>query len=256
MHADEGILFRLPGHDDPPLDLFRDLTADLAERYLREELGESALFGLRFRQNAGRALLLPRPDPAKRTPLWLQRLRAKDLLQGVRGFPDFPILVETFRECLMDDLDVPQLRAFLDEIGAGRIRVVTRQGETPSPFTSGLIFGFSLKFLYEWDEPRRGDVPEGPGVDRDLLDGLIDRDRYQNWLDPDAVGRVEARLRGVGHPPRTVEEMADWLRRLGDLAPGDLAGPMQGFLSDLQEQGRATRIELPGTREPFALDQR
>ncbi len=116
LHADDGLLFRLPAMDEPPLDLFDGLTGELAERLIREELPETALFGLRFRQNAARALLMPRPDPAKRTPLWLQRLRAKDLLQVARQFPDFPIVLETVRECLDDDLDLPRLRALLDAI--------------------------------------------------------------------------------------------------------------------------------------------
>src|SRR5579883_1007164 len=116
LHGDDGLLFRLPNLEDPPLDLFDGLTSEVAERLIREELPETALFGLRFRQNASRALLMPRPDPSKRTPLWLQRLRAKDLLQVARQFPDFPIILETFRECLDDDLDLPRLRAFLDAI--------------------------------------------------------------------------------------------------------------------------------------------
>ena len=95
LHADDGLLFRLPEMDEPPLDLFDGLSGELAERLIREELPETALFGLRFRQNAARALLMPRPDPAKRTPLWLQRLRAKDLLQVARQIPDFPIVLET-----------------------------------------------------------------------------------------------------------------------------------------------------------------
>ena len=114
LHGDDGLLFRLPAMDEPPLDLLDGLTGELAERLVRDELPETALFGLRFRQNAARALLMPRPDPAKRTPLWLQRLRAKDLLQIARQFPDFPILLETMRECLDDDLDLPGLRALLD----------------------------------------------------------------------------------------------------------------------------------------------
>src|SRR5947199_10793810 len=115
------------------------------------------MFGLRFRQNAGRALLMPRPDPSKRTPLWLQRLRAKDLLQVVRKFGDFPVVVETYRECLNDDLDLPRLRAFLDALGAGEIRVVARRAEVASPFASARIFRFTAQCLYEWDQPRRAD---------------------------------------------------------------------------------------------------
>jgi ATP-dependent Lhr-like helicase len=242
LHADDGVLIRLPQTDDPPLDLFHGLTAEHAETLIREELGDSALFGLRFRQNAGRALLMPRPDPAKRTPLWLQRLRAKDLLQVVRRFPDFPIVVETYRECLNDDLDLPRLRAFLDEVQAGTIRVVTRRGETPSPFASEMLLPFTLKYLYEWDDPQPARGASGrPAVDGDLLDTL---------LDPNAIGRVESRLRGIGQPPRTVDEMADTLRRLGDLTPSELAGPMLGFLDDLARQGRAVTIALSGTTEP------
>ena len=248
LHGDDGLLFRLPQTDEPPVDLFDGLTAERAESLVREELGDSALFGLRFRQNAGRALLMPRPDPSKRTPLWLQRLRAKDLLQVVRQFPDFPIVVETYRECLNDDLDLPRLRTFLDAIATGEIRVLTRRGEVPSPFVSDLIFRFELHFLYQWDEPKRGD-PSRPRseIDTDLLDPLLGGSL---WLDPSAVGRVESRLRGVGHPPRTSEEMAETLRRLGDLAPSELNGPMRLFVTELEHDGRSRSIILPGTTEP------
>ncbi len=241
LHADDGLLIRLPRTETPPLDLFRGLTASLAEELIRGELGDSALFGLRFRQNAGRALLMPRPDPSKRTPLWLQRLRAKDLLQVVRKLADFPIVVETYRECLNDDLDLPRLRGFLESIDNGTIRVIARDGEIPSPFASDLIFKFTQTFLYQWDEPARDSARPSDPVDLALLDSL---------LEPSAIGRVEARLRGAGHPPRTVDEMAEALRTLGDLTPAELAGPMAGFLAELESQGRAVRIELAGMSEP------
>jgi ATP-dependent helicase Lhr and Lhr-like helicase len=250
LHGDDGVLIRLPQTDESPLDLFDGLTAETAESLIREELGESALFGLRFRQNAGRALLMPRPDPGKRAPLWLQRLRAKDLLQVARQFPDFPIVVETYRECLNDDLDLPRFRAFLSAVKNGSIRIVHRQGELPSPFVSDLILPFTLKYLYEWDEPRRSDLPRGSDVDDDLLAPLLDTATGSALLDPGALGRVDGRLRGVGHPPRSADEMAEWLRRLGDLAPGELIGPMLGFLSELESQERALAIELPDVAEP------
>ena len=249
MHNDDGVLLRLPGSDEPPLDLFRGLGADEAEALLLGSIGESALFGLRFRQNAGRALLMPRPDPAKRTPLWLQRLRARDLLQAVRRFPNFPIVVETYRECLDDDLDLPGVRAFFDAIQREEVTVRTRQAETPSAFASELIFQFTHTFLYQWDEPRRGDRQNQPGasVDTDLLEGLMSGPGMLSGLDPDAVARVEARLKGVGHPPRTVEEMAERLRTLGDMATTELSGPMAGFLAQLEAQNRALRVEFPST---------
>lgn len=251
LHDDDGLLIRLPQNDEPPLDLFAGLTAEHAEQLIRGELGDSALYGLRFRQNAGRALLMPRPDPGKRTPLWLQRLRAKDLLQVVRRFPDFPIVVETYRECLNDDLDLPRLKRFLDAIAAEEIKIVIRRGENPSPFASELIFRFTAHYLYQWDEPRRPDrTGRSPDVAEDLLDPLLDPATHARWLDPNAIGRVESRLRGAGHPPRTAAEMAELLRTLGDLTPSELAGPMRAFLADLESDGRALPIELPRTVEP------
>jgi ATP-dependent Lhr-like helicase len=252
LHADDGLLFRLPNLDEPPLDLFDGLTGELAEQLLREELPDTSLFGLRFRQNASRALLMPRPDPAKRTPMWLQRLRAKDLLQVTRQLPDFPIVLETFRECLDDDLDLPRLREFLDAIQSGTIRVVRRRAEVPSPLTSELIFAFTAAHVYEWDQPKRSDrQPSASVVDEDLLGTLL-RDREpSDLLDPQAIGRVDNRLRGLGRPPRTAEELAEHLRRLGDLISAEISGPMTAQLSELQESGRAVTIELAGTTDPL-----
>ncbi len=251
LHGDDGLLFRLPGTDDPPSDLLDGLDGAAAERLIRRVLPDTALFGLRFRQNAGRALLMPRPDPAKRTPLWLQRLRAKDLLGVLGKHPDHPIVVETFRECLDDDLQIPRLREFLDAVAAGEIRVATRAGETASPFASELVFQFTSAYIYEWDEPRRKPEPSPTAAaDDSLLDGLLRSLEAGRGLDARDVGRVENRLRGVGRPPRTVEEMAEALRTLGDLAPSELAGPMEAFAVELEAAGRAARIELAGAVEP------
>ncbi len=175
LHDDEGLLFRLPDNDEPPLDLLDGLTAERAEASIREEIGESALFGLRFRQNAARALLMPRPDPSRRTPLWLQRLRAKDLLEVVRKHSDFPVVVETYRECLTDDLDLPRLRTFLDDIASGTIRVVSRRGEIASPFVSELVFRFPAKIHVRMGRPQTTRSPPGGRalVDTDLLDPLM-----------------------------------------------------------------------------------
>jgi ATP-dependent Lhr-like helicase len=251
LHSDDGLLFRLPGMDDPPLDLLEGLSGEVAERLIREELPETALFGLRFRQCAGRALLMPRPDPARRTPLWLQRLRAKDLLQVARQFADFPIVLETMRECLDDDLDLPRLRSLLTAIQHGTVRVVQRSGEIPSPFTSELIFLFTAAHLYEWDEPKRSDRQDtGSVVDLDLLGPLLRGGPIDGWLAPEALGRVENRLRQIGRPPRTLDEAAERLRLLGDLTILEAGGPMAAFLADLQAGRRAVSIELAGTSEP------
>ncbi len=252
LHGDDGLLFRLPKLEEPPLDLFDGLTGELAEQLLREELPDTSLFGLRFRQNAFRALLMPRPDPSKRTPLWLQRLRAKDLLQVTRQLPDFPIVLETFRECLDDDLDLPRLRQFLDAIQAGTIRVVRRQAEVPSPMTSELIFAFTAAHIYEWDQPKRIDrQPSASVVDEDLLGSLL-RDREpSDLLDPQAIGRVDNRLRGLGRPPRSAEELAEHLRRIGDLTSSELFGPMAEQMVELHGSGRVVAIVLSVETDPI-----
>ena len=247
LHGDDGLLFRLPNLEEPPLDLFDGLTGELAAELIREELPDTPLYGLRFRQNAARSLLMPRTDPAKRSPLWLQRLRAKDLLQVTRRIPDFPIVLETFRECLDDDLDMPRLRALLDAVQIGTIRVVKRRAEIPSPLTSELIFAFTAAHVYEWDQPKQSDrQPTSSVVDEELLDSLLrDHDHDQSdLLDPQAIGRVDNRLRGLSRLPRTPEELAEHMRRIGDMTSSEIIGPMANLLGELHATGRAVTIEL------------
>jgi ATP-dependent helicase Lhr and Lhr-like helicase len=248
LHHNDGILIRLTDTDEPILDLLNGITVDNIEGLILDELADSALFALRFRQNAARALLLPRGTQGKRAPLWLQRLRGRDLLQVARRHPDFPIVVETFRECLHDHLDVPHLKQLLSDVGEGRVRVVTRRAEVPSPFASGLLFAFTALYLYQTDrvEPDRSRSGQ---LDRQLLEQLIAPENQGHLLDPRAVHQVERRLRGLGQPPRSVNEMAEWLRRLGDLTDAELEGPMADFLEQLRAEGRAVRLPLPGSPE-------
>src|SRR5262249_9534480 len=246
LHHDDGLLIRLTDTDEPVLDLFEGLTPENVQELILDELADSALFALRFRQNAARALLLPRGGSGKRAPLWLQRLRGRDLLQVARKQQDFPIVAETFRECLHDHLDLPRLQQLLADIRDGKVSVVTKRMETPSPFASGLLFSFTAGFMYQYDdvEPERG---RSAALDQRLLEQLVAPERQGHLIDPRAVNQVERRLRGVGQPPRSATEMAEWLRRLGDLTPEELEGPMAVFLEQLQTEGRACRLELPVT---------
>jgi len=244
LHHNDGVLIRMTDTDEPVLDLFAGLTPGNVEEWILNELADSALFALRFRQNAARSLLLPRLQPGRRAPLWLQRLRGRDLLQVARRHPDFPLIVETFRECLHDHLDVPRLQQLLADIQAGRIKVVTRRTETPSPFAAGLVFSFTAAFLYQYDGVKANDEHLHI-LDRQLLEQLVSPPNQGHLLDPRAVHQVERRLRSIGQPPRSATEMAEWLRRLGDLKPEELEGPMAAFLEQLQRQGRACRLELP-----------
>src|SRR5262249_45662902 len=159
----------------------------------------SALFALRFRQNAARALLLPRMQPGRRAPLWLQRLRGRDLLQVARRHPDFPIVAETFRECLHDHLDIPALEQVLGDIATGSVQVYARQCETPSPFASGLLFAFNGAFMYQYDDTE-AEGSQSPALDTSLLEQLMGPVRRDQLLSPAAIQSVDRRLRGVGSP--------------------------------------------------------
>ncbi|MFO0841203.1 MAG: DEAD/DEAH box helicase [Gemmataceae bacterium] len=249
LHHDDGVLVRLTDADEPLLDLLADITADNVEGLVLDELADSALFALRFRHNAARALLMPKGHAGRRAPLWLQRLRGRDLLQVARRHPDFPVVVETFRECLNDHLDVPRLKQLLEGVQSGRVKVVTRRAETPSPFASGLLFSFTAAFMYQYDGVEKEQSTTGR-LDRDLLQQLLAPQSQEHLLDPRAVHQVERRLRGMGQVPRSASEMAEWLRRLGDLTEAELEGPMAGLLDELRVDGRATLLDLPGVANP------
>jgi ATP-dependent Lhr-like helicase len=158
-------------------------------------------------------------------------------------------VVETFRECLHDHLDVPRLRNLLSDIQAAKITIETRRAETPSPFVNSILFSFIGSYMYERSPTEVAGRPATP-LDQQLLDQLIAPDRQGHLLDPRAVHQVERRLRCVGHAPRTATEMAEWLRRLGDLTPSELEGPMAGFLAELHADNRAKTIELPRISQP------
>jgi len=251
VHHDQGVLIRLADMDEPLLDLLQGLTPENVDELVLEELVESALFALRFRQNAARALLLPRTRPGKRAPLWLQRIRGRDLLQVARRQADFPIVVETFRECLQDHLELARLRELLEDVRQGKVKVVTRRSERACPFASELLFAFTAAYMYQYDDIE----PQGNGkvavaIDSQLLQQLVAPDGSSAVLDPRAIHQVERRLRGLGHPPRTVSEAAEWLRRLGDLAPTEVEVPVDSFLKELENDGRVMQITLAPCREP------
>ncbi len=248
LHHNNGLLLRLTDSDEPILDIFEGITLENVRERIVQELADSALFALRFRQNAARALLLPRLAAGKRAPLWLQRLRGRDLLQVARQHADFPIVAETFRECLQDHLDLTEVEQFLADMRGGAIEVATCRLETPSPFAADLLFAFTAAYMYQYDTTDAGPAG-GVALDSGLLDNLLGAGK-QRLILPQAVAQVDSRLRGTNLPPRSATEMAEWLRRLGDLTPAELQGPMAEFLEELKRDGRAVEIELSVALQP------
>ena len=181
------------------------------------ELGGSALFGSRFRENAARALLIPRRRPGQRTPLWQQRLKAQGLLQVARRYPDFPIVLETYRECLSDVFDLPALRRLLGDLRSRQVDLVDVETPSASPFASSLLFDYVATYMYEDDTPMAERRVQALALDRDLLRELLGAEELRELLDPEALGQVEVELRGRA---RTPDELHDLLLRRGDLRSG------------------------------------
>ena len=254
---DDAILFRLvEGDREPPLDLIRILGADEARERVLQELPNSALYGAQFRMNAARALILPRVRGAgRRTPFWLQRLRAKDLLAIAREWPDFPLVAETYRDCLRDVLDVEHLGEVLDDLANGEIRIVETETLVPSPVAAGLLFEFAAIHLYDTDAPKLERQIQALSINRELLAELLDDGSLAGLLRPEVLERVERELQHLadGYQARTVDELAVILRELGDLTGAEVQqralGDGLNWIEQLEREGRAIRLGLPGVGE-------
>jgi ATP-dependent Lhr-like helicase len=252
--SDDGILFHFPRTNrDLPLDVIQQLTpADARERILHQ-LPTTELFGAHFRMNAARALLLPRAHGTKRTPFWLQRLKAKGLLAMVRQFRDFPIVVETYRDCLRDVLDLPHLEAVLTRIQSGEVRLVPIETIVPSPVAAGLLQNFNKEYLYQWDAPKAERQLQALSVRRDLIEDVLKGVELRDLLKPEAIADVAARLQhtAAGYQARTLEELAFFLQELGDLSGDEVSvraadtAQADGWLIQLAEQKRIVRVNVP-----------
>ena len=221
--SDDGIVIHLPDADEaPPADLVL-LEADEVEDLVVAELGGSALFGARFRENAARSLLLPRAYPGKRTPLWQQRLKSQSLLEVAKDFPRFPVILETYRECLRDVLDLPALESLLADLSSRRISLVEVETQSASPFASSLLFDYVATYMYEGDTPNAERRAAALALDRDLLRELLGQEELRELIDPDALEDVERSLQHLMEEGQAKDRDAlqQILRRLGDLTAAE-----------------------------------
>ncbi len=253
--TDDGVMLRFPDMREwPPLSLIADMTAGEAERRMLDEVGSTSLFGARFRVNAARALLLPRGTARRRMPLWLQRLKARDLLDAVREYPSFPILVETYRDVLQDAFDMPALARMLDDVASGAIGLRSVQTTMPSPFASHLQLGFVMDWMYADDAPHAEQRAALLSLDRALLDELLGTEGADAET-LDVLEAMLARRRGTapGSRARTADELAILLDRAGDLTRDELrertAEEAEGRQGDpfdeLVDRRRIIPVEIP-----------
>ena len=244
MAADDGIVLRIPMTETrlPGIELFA-FDSDELDRIVRDRVGSTSLFSARFRECAARALLMSPIAPGKRAPLWQQRLKAGQLLEAARREREFPILVETARECLQDVYDMRALHELMEQVQAGSVRLVEAQTSVPSPFAAPLLFGYVGEHLYAGDLPHAEQRASLLSLDPTLLGELLGSTDLGDVLDADVIAGVEAGLQRLAPDRRMrgVEGAADLLRVLGPLSVEEAARRLEPTLD--AEAGGATADE-------------
>ncbi|HEY5676329.1 MAG TPA: DEAD/DEAH box helicase, partial [Myxococcales bacterium] len=256
MWSDDGMVFRVPEADAPPeVELFFPRPEEV-EDLVVQALGTTSLFAARFRENAARALLLPRRHPGRRSPLWAQRKRARDLLQIASRYGSFPLLLETYRECLRDVFDLPGLQETLRRVQDRRLRVTTVDSRTPSPFASSLLFSYVANFIYDGDAPLAERRAQALSVDQAQLRELLGEAELRELLDAEAIAQHEAAAQRLSRPAHGVDGLHDLLLQLGDLSEAEVARRFEGTppLDELILQRRALAVTLAGERRWVAAE--
>ncbi|MFE5586726.1 ATP-dependent helicase [Kitasatospora sp. NPDC056531] len=279
MHADDGIVLRLPDADllAPDFDFSgpsepagstpdeAPVGADAAlfdpgeiEQLVTDQVGGSALFASRFRECAGRALLLPRRNPGRRTPLWQQRQRAAQLLEVASEYGSFPIVLEAVRECLQDVFDVPGLVELMGDLESRAVRLVEVTTPEPSPFARSLLFGYVAQFLYEGDSPLAERRAAALSLDSRLLSELLGQAELSELLDPEVLAELEAELQRLT-PERRIKDaegVADALRLLGPLTEAELTarGAEPLWALELEAARRVIQVRIAGEQRWAAIE--
>jgi ATP-dependent Lhr-like helicase len=260
--SDDGIVVHLPDADEPPSADLVLVEPDEIEDLVVEELSGSALFGSHFRENAARSLLIPRAYPGKRTPLWQQRLKSQSLLEVARDFPRFPVVLETYRECLRDVLDLPSLAQLLRDLHSRKLSLVEVETPTASPFASSLLFDYVATYMYEGDTPNAERRAAALALDRDLLRELLGQEELRELIDPEALEEVEAQLQHRTEAGRAGDRDAlqQVLRNLGDLSAEECAERVaEGYsaasmLAKLADERRAALVRVNGEERYIAAE--
>ncbi|MGB4134967.1 MAG: ATP-dependent helicase, partial [Microbacterium sp.] len=261
--SDDGIIVRVPDAEaEPPGAELFVFDPDELEQLVTAEVGGSALFASRFRECAARALLMPRMNPNKRTPLWQQRQRSAQLLEVARRHPTFPVILETLREVLQDVYDLPSLRRLATDIAERRVRLVETEPAQPSPYARDLLFGYVGAFMYEGDSPLAERRAAALSVDPALLGELLGTVELRELLDPEVIAQFEREAQRLdpARRARGAEGVADLLRLLGPLDAEEVAarlesgGEASAHLASLAAAHRAIEITIAGVRRFAAIE--
>jgi ATP-dependent Lhr-like helicase len=244
MWTDDGFVVRFPETEEPPDPKLMVPAADEVEALVLRQLGGTAMFAAKFREAAGRALLLPKRRPGGRSPLWQQRKRAADLLAVAARFGSFPIVLEAYRECLRDVFDMPALVETLRRVERREIKVATVDSTSASPFAASLLFGYVANYLYDGDAPLAERRAQALAIDQTQLRELLGDAELRDLLDADTIADVEAGLqqREDDRKARSVDGVHDLLLRLGDLSVEEIGARSHvDAATSVDELGRARR---------------
>ncbi|MET0287818.1 MAG: DEAD/DEAH box helicase, partial [Polyangiales bacterium] len=253
--TDDGIVMRFPESDEP-LDVAALFpTPEEIEELLLHSLGDTALFASHFRECAGRALLLPRKMPGKRAPLWAQRKRSADLLSVASRYGSFPILLETYRECLQDVFDVPSLTDLMGQVQQHKLELVTVDSDKPSPFSSNLLFSYIGNFIYDSDAPLAERRAQALTIDHTQLRELLGQAELRDLLDPEAVHDVAQSVGRFLYPPKHPDELHDLLLFVGDLSADELKlRTATEQLAPLLSSRRVIAVKIAGEQRYIATE--
>jgi len=261
MWSDDGFVVRYPDGERPPDTSLLLPDPDEVERLVVRQLGSTAMFAARFREAAGRALLLPRRKPGARAPLWQLRKRASDLLAVAARFGSFPIILETYRECLRDIFDLPALTDIMRRVRSRSLRVINVESQKPSPFSASLLFGYVANYIYDGDAPLAERRAQALSVDQSQLRDLIGDTELRDLLDESVLETLEQELQ---HLParfhaRSTDAVHDLLLRLGDLTRGEIEarsepGVAAPAIDELVKTRRALVVRIAGVERLIAVE--
>jgi len=261
MWTEDGFVLRFPETETPPDTDALLLEPEEASQLVLAQLGSTALFAAKFREAASRALLLPRRRADGRTPLWQQRKRSYDLLTVAARYPAFPILLETYRECLRDVFDMPALMETLAAIGRRTIRVHVTDSSTPSPFAGALLFGYVANYIYDGDAPLAERRAQALSIDQDQLRELLGDADLRELLDVSAIEETEEQLQCVAesYKARSMDGLHDLLLRLGDMTRAEIAARSENAevatsVDRLLKTRRALEIRIADEKRVIAVE--
>ncbi|HUQ92545.1 MAG TPA: DEAD/DEAH box helicase [Bryobacteraceae bacterium] len=253
MWSDDGFVIRVPDNGEVlDSEALLPSAAELKDLVLRQ-LGSTSMFAAKFREAAGRALLLPRRRAGMRAPLWQQRKRSAGLMAVAARYSSFPILLETYRECVRDVFDLAAASEVIKNIERGAIRVTTVESVKPSPFASSLLFSYIANYIYEGDAPLAERRAQALSIDQSQLEEILGSTDFRELLDKAAVEEVEAQLQSLEseYQARHADGVHDLLLKLGDLGADEVGArsfspAVAATLEPLVLARRVLRIRIAG----------